>query len=190
MGSPGKLRTGGRAGEPGQRPRDHGFDRRSHQGLLHGERAGVPGLPPPLLDPRPLSKRRRKQPKFELILADGTVYPHIGSFFFADRQVDRSTGAIRVAALFPNPGNILRPGCTASCGPSNSSGGAAGPAARRYRTAGLLSGGRSRQRQQGQYPDGHGGGPRRLDVDRHQRIETGRAGNRRGRAKGPARHAR
>ncbi len=52
----------------------------------------------------------RTQLKFELILADGTVYQHIGSFFFADRQVNQSTGAIRVAALFPNPGNILRPG--------------------------------------------------------------------------------
>jgi membrane fusion protein (multidrug efflux system) len=47
---------------------------------------------------------------FELILADGTVYPHTGKFFFADRQVNQATGAIRLAALFPNPGNILRPG--------------------------------------------------------------------------------
>ncbi|MBZ5593529.1 MAG: efflux RND transporter periplasmic adaptor subunit [Acidobacteriia bacterium] len=47
---------------------------------------------------------------FELILADGTTYPHTGKFFFADRQVNQTTGAIRLAALFPNPGNILRPG--------------------------------------------------------------------------------
>ena len=33
-----------------------------------------------------------------------------GKFFFADRQVNQSTGAIRIAGLFPNPGNILRPG--------------------------------------------------------------------------------
>src|SRR5579863_7251499 len=46
----------------------------------------------------------------QLILADGTVYPHTGKFFFADRQVDQTTGAIRLAGLFPNPGNILRPG--------------------------------------------------------------------------------
>jgi RND family efflux transporter MFP subunit len=52
----------------------------------------------------------RKQLRFELILSDGTVYQHIGSFFFADREVNQSTGAIRVAALYPNPGNILRPG--------------------------------------------------------------------------------
>jgi membrane fusion protein (multidrug efflux system) len=46
----------------------------------------------------------------KLILADGTVYPHKGEFAFADRQVDVRTGTIRVASLFPNPGNILRPG--------------------------------------------------------------------------------
>ena len=46
----------------------------------------------------------------ELILADGTVYPHKGSFSFADREVDVRTGTIKIATLFPNPGNILRPG--------------------------------------------------------------------------------
>jgi membrane fusion protein (multidrug efflux system) len=46
----------------------------------------------------------------ELILADGSTYVHQGTFFFADRQVNESTGAIRIAGLFPNPGNILRPG--------------------------------------------------------------------------------
>jgi RND family efflux transporter MFP subunit len=48
--------------------------------------------------------------RLELILADGSTYAHPGKFFFADRQVDESTGAIRIAGLFPNPGNILRPG--------------------------------------------------------------------------------
>jgi len=46
----------------------------------------------------------------ELILADGSTYPREGSFYFADRQVDVGTGAIRIAGLFPNPANILRPG--------------------------------------------------------------------------------
>ncbi|SRR5579872_1546354 len=45
-----------------------------------------------------------------LILADGSTYPHEGKFYFADRQLNESTGAIRIAALFPNPGSILRPG--------------------------------------------------------------------------------
>jgi membrane fusion protein (multidrug efflux system) len=48
--------------------------------------------------------------QFELVLTDGTVWPHKGTLGFADRQVDPQTGTIRVAILFPNPENILRPG--------------------------------------------------------------------------------
>jgi RND family efflux transporter MFP subunit len=48
--------------------------------------------------------------KLQLILADGTTYPQEGEFYFADRQVNPDTGAIQLAALFPNPGNVLRPG--------------------------------------------------------------------------------
>jgi RND family efflux transporter MFP subunit len=51
-----------------------------------------------------------KNLRLELILADGSTYPHEGTFYFADRQVNESTGAIRIAGLFPNPANILRPG--------------------------------------------------------------------------------
>ncbi len=51
-----------------------------------------------------------KNLRLELILADGSTYPHEGSFYFADRQVNESTGAIRIAGLFANPANILRPG--------------------------------------------------------------------------------
>jgi RND family efflux transporter MFP subunit len=46
----------------------------------------------------------------KLILADGTTYPQSGRFDFANRQVDVRTGAIQLAALFPNPTNTLRPG--------------------------------------------------------------------------------
>ena len=49
-------------------------------------------------------------PPLELILADGTVYPHPGKYAFAGRQVNQNTGAIEATGLFPNPGNILRPG--------------------------------------------------------------------------------
>ena len=48
--------------------------------------------------------------ELELVLADGTTYLQKGRFFVADRQVDQKTGAIRIAGLFPNPGNTLRPG--------------------------------------------------------------------------------
>jgi RND family efflux transporter MFP subunit len=49
-------------------------------------------------------------PPFDLILADGTVYPHRGTLLLTDRQVDVTTGSIRVVCAFPNPNNILRPG--------------------------------------------------------------------------------
>ena len=45
-----------------------------------------------------------------LILADGSVYPHTGKVLWTDRQIDPSTGTIRVAAAFPNNNNVLRPG--------------------------------------------------------------------------------
>jgi membrane fusion protein (multidrug efflux system) len=48
--------------------------------------------------------------ELEMVLVDGTTYPRKGRFFVADRQIDQRTGAIRVAGIFPNPGNILRPG--------------------------------------------------------------------------------
>jgi RND family efflux transporter MFP subunit len=49
-------------------------------------------------------------PPVQIILADGTLYPRQGKFSAVDRQVDNQTGTIRLAALFPNPDNILRPG--------------------------------------------------------------------------------
>jgi RND family efflux transporter MFP subunit len=45
-----------------------------------------------------------------LTLSDGQTYPHKGTFVAADRDVDRGTGTIRLAAAFDNPGNVLRPG--------------------------------------------------------------------------------
>jgi membrane fusion protein (multidrug efflux system) len=45
-----------------------------------------------------------------LTLADGTAFPHKGHIQFVDRQMNQQTGAIRIAAVFPNPGNVLRPG--------------------------------------------------------------------------------
>ncbi|MGD0836281.1 MAG: efflux RND transporter periplasmic adaptor subunit [Polyangia bacterium] len=46
----------------------------------------------------------------ELILADGSLYPHRGVIVAANRQVDPSTGTIQLQALFPNPDGLLRPG--------------------------------------------------------------------------------
>jgi membrane fusion protein (multidrug efflux system) len=52
----------------------------------------------------------RQRWKLQLILADGTTYSHEGVFYFAGRAVDQNTGSIQLAAQFPNPGNVLRPG--------------------------------------------------------------------------------
>ncbi|HEY0511827.1 MAG TPA: efflux RND transporter periplasmic adaptor subunit [Thermoanaerobaculia bacterium] len=62
-----------------------------------------------------LQERLRRDPAeredhLEMILADGSVFPHKGHVLFADRQVDVKTGTIGTVAVFPNPGNLLRPG--------------------------------------------------------------------------------
>jgi membrane fusion protein (multidrug efflux system) len=49
-------------------------------------------------------------PPFELILADGSVYPHKGVGLLTNRQVDVATGSIQVVCSFPNSQNALRPG--------------------------------------------------------------------------------
>jgi RND family efflux transporter MFP subunit len=49
-------------------------------------------------------------PSFQLVLADGSTYPHPGTFRTLDRAVDPQTGTIIVQALFPNPERLLRPG--------------------------------------------------------------------------------
>jgi RND family efflux transporter MFP subunit len=47
---------------------------------------------------------------FDLVLADGSVYPRKGRIVAIDRQVDVQTGTINLQAQFPNPGSVLRPG--------------------------------------------------------------------------------
>ena len=46
----------------------------------------------------------------ELILSEGSIFPQKGQFYLADRQVDVTTGTLKLGAIFPNPGNLLRPG--------------------------------------------------------------------------------
>jgi len=45
-----------------------------------------------------------------LKLSDGSIYPHIGTLSFVDRQIDPATGAMTFEASFPNPEKLLRPG--------------------------------------------------------------------------------
>jgi membrane fusion protein (multidrug efflux system) len=46
----------------------------------------------------------------QLVLADGSVYPHFGTAFPAGREIDPQTGTITMKGAFPNPGGVLRPG--------------------------------------------------------------------------------
>lgn len=51
-----------------------------------------------------------REGRLELVLDDGSLYPHKGNVITVDRQVDVRTGTMTVKGAFPNPGNILRPG--------------------------------------------------------------------------------
>jgi membrane fusion protein (multidrug efflux system) len=72
----------------------------------------------PISEQRALAVLRRwdadpKAPRtleLELILADGTVYPARGRAVALDRQVDVTAGTVLARGVFPNPGNVLRPG--------------------------------------------------------------------------------
>src|SRR5215472_4954187 len=52
----------------------------------------------------------RGDPPLELILQNGSVYPHRGDVFAVNRQFSGQTGTIAVQGSFPNPGRVLRPG--------------------------------------------------------------------------------
>jgi membrane fusion protein, multidrug efflux system len=55
-------------------------------------------------------ERYLSQLEFQLLLADGTLFPQKGSFYAQDRNLDVKTGSIKMEITFPNPGNRLRPG--------------------------------------------------------------------------------
>jgi membrane fusion protein (multidrug efflux system) len=46
----------------------------------------------------------------ELVLSDGSTFPYRGVIIAINRQIDPGTGTITLEALFPNPGNGMRPG--------------------------------------------------------------------------------
>jgi membrane fusion protein, multidrug efflux system len=56
------------------------------------------------------SGKPARQTNVELILADGTVFPHIGHLDAIERAVDTSTGTLTGQFSFPNPERLLRPG--------------------------------------------------------------------------------
>jgi membrane fusion protein (multidrug efflux system) len=51
----------------------------------------------------------RKGLRLQLLLADGTPYPHEGRFYFADRQINQAPVQFGSPGCFPTR-NILRPG--------------------------------------------------------------------------------
>jgi membrane fusion protein, multidrug efflux system len=46
----------------------------------------------------------------DVILANGTVYPHVGRITFADASYSRETGTFLLRATLANPDGVLRPG--------------------------------------------------------------------------------
>ncbi len=46
----------------------------------------------------------------ELIMEDGSIYPHKGTLQFSEVTVDSSTGSVTLRAKFPNPDKFLLPG--------------------------------------------------------------------------------
>lgn len=53
---------------------------------------------------------RERQYDLEITLADGATYPHRGTVAILDRAVGETTGTINIRGVFPNPGDLLRPG--------------------------------------------------------------------------------
>jgi membrane fusion protein (multidrug efflux system) len=49
-------------------------------------------------------------PGLEIVLTDGSSYPHRGVIVTTNRQIDPSTGTLQIQALVPNPDGNLRPG--------------------------------------------------------------------------------
>jgi membrane fusion protein, multidrug efflux system len=58
----------------------------------------------------PAQTSRARSEGIQLTLADGTVFPHKGRVGPIDRAVNPQTGTLGVQLIFPNPGNVLRPG--------------------------------------------------------------------------------
>ena len=50
------------------------------------------------------------QADVELIMEDGSIYPHKGTLQFSEVTVDPSTGSVTLRAKFPNPEKLLLPG--------------------------------------------------------------------------------
>jgi multidrug efflux pump subunit AcrA (membrane-fusion protein) len=121
----------------------------------------------------------------DLILSDGSTYAKKGRFFFADREVNQSTGSIQLTALFPNPGNILRPGQYAKVrAVTGTSKGRCSSRSAPSPNCKALSGGGGRRAEQGEHRHRQAGRPRGHDVGDRRRTQARRPRGCRRRAEG------
>ena len=59
-----------------------------------------------------LQEKVKQVAPVSLILADGNIFPQKGIIGTISGQFDQSTGSVRIRAVFPNPGGLLRSGNT------------------------------------------------------------------------------
>jgi membrane fusion protein (multidrug efflux system) len=57
-----------------------------------------------------MRERPEAPPRLQLILADGSTYPHQGAVNMVSPQVNPATGTVAIRGEFPNPEGILKPG--------------------------------------------------------------------------------
>ncbi len=62
------------------------------------------------VNPDSVKSKGKRKDVFQMILADGSLYPERGSLLFAQRQIDAATGTLQIEAAFPNPRKNVRPG--------------------------------------------------------------------------------
>lgn len=63
----------------------------------------------PFLESRPAGAPRPEIPA-KLLLSDDSLYGEIGAITFSDRALSADTGTFAIAATFPNPKEVLKPG--------------------------------------------------------------------------------
>lgn len=59
-----------------------------------------------------IQEKLRRVPPVTLIMSDGSRYPEKGTIAAISGLFDQTTGSVRVRAVFPNPGGLLRSGNT------------------------------------------------------------------------------
>lgn len=57
-----------------------------------------------------LDEQGFRRSALQMVLADGSIYPHLGTAYPAGREIDPRTGTIQLKGVFPNPEQVLRPG--------------------------------------------------------------------------------